>query len=309
LVTWLPVGDADMKPYFEPNKNRKGDVEYPFYIADIITEEEGYEVTPHWHYHMELLYLAYGTAQLQSGAETIIWSAGSLILIHPCEVHAIRVAPGQHTKHYVIGFNPDLLAPMPNLALQLRYVTAQSNGIMTGGKLVKMEAKDQIWLNSFIERLKQEYEQHEPGFELTVSAQLFELIAWLIRHPQPNSLSAASLNNHHADNWQMLRPALDQIERNANQQISAASAAQLCSLSYSHFAKRFKQVTQISFTQYLTHARIRKAEHLLLNTELSMTQIALEIGFQDTSYFIKQFRLLKGLSPKQYRIKQWAVKE
>jgi len=58
---------------------------------------------------------------------------------------------------------------------------------------------------------------------------------------------------------------------------------------------------QTSFSHYLLFLRIRKAEQQLLDSSKSMTQIALECGFNSPSYFIKQFKRLKGLSPMQYR--------
>lgn len=90
------------------------------------------------------------------------------------------------------------------------------------------------------------------------------------------------------------------IDNHFNENITSASAADMCYLSYSHFAKLFKDVMHTTFIQYLNYFRVHKAESLLLDFETSITDIALGTGFNDASYFIKQFKYYKGVSPKQY---------
>jgi AraC-like DNA-binding protein len=58
-----------------------------------------------------------------------------------------------------------------------------------------------------------------------------------------------------------------------------------------------------TFTNYLNYIRITEAEKLLLTTDKSMTEIALEVGFSSSSYFIQQFRQYKDISPFQFRKK------
>ena len=58
-----------------------------------------------------------------------------------------------------------------------------------------------------------------------------------------------------------------------------------------------------TFTEYLNYVRITEAEKLLLSTEMNITEVAAETGFSDSSYFIKQFRHFKNVSPKQFKKK------
>lgn len=77
--------------------------------------------------------------------------------------------------------------------------------------------------------------------------------------------------------------------------------ARLSRMSHSHFAACFKRMMHVPFSSYLQFVRVRKAERLLLDPALSITQIALETGFNDSSYFIKHFRRIRGMTPLQYR--------
>ena len=83
--------------------------------------------------------------------------------------------------------------------------------------------------------------------------------------------------------------------------ITAKDMASLCAVSYSYFSRFFKRAMQKTFREYVNVVRISEAEKLLLNTNLNITEIALEVGFSSSSYFIEQFKQIKSISPKRFR--------
>ena len=68
-----------------------------------------------------------------------------------------------------------------------------------------------------------------------------------------------------------------------------------------HFTRLFKQFANTSFYKYLNQKRIEQAERLLINPQLSITEVSLASGFSSLSAFIRMFRLLKGCTPTEYR--------
>lgn len=72
-------------------------------------------------------------------------------------------------------------------------------------------------------------------------------------------------------------------------------------LSKYYFSRLFQQTTYLSPIEYLTKVRINKAIELLRNKELTIEQIALEVGYDNGNYFNKVFRKSTGLSPGKYR--------
>ncbi len=72
-------------------------------------------------------------------------------------------------------------------------------------------------------------------------------------------------------------------------------------ISQSHFSTIFAQETGLTFTQYLTALRIGKAKELLEATELRSSQIALEVGYNDSHYFSYLFKKTVGMTPGEYR--------
>jgi two-component system response regulator YesN len=65
----------------------------------------------------------------------------------------------------------------------------------------------------------------------------------------------------------------------------------------------FKKATGQSFTAYLNHCRIERAQALLVMTDKSVSDISQEMGFCDQSYFGTVFRKLVGMTPAGYRAK------
>ena len=72
-------------------------------------------------------------------------------------------------------------------------------------------------------------------------------------------------------------------------------------LNPKYFTKIFTQMTGKPPIQYLNSYRIEMACNMLLTTDLSITDICLNCGFNDLSYFIKTFKKEKNISPKKFR--------
>lgn len=80
----------------------------------------------------------------------------------------------------------------------------------------------------------------------------------------------------------------------------AALAAEV-GLSLYHFLRVFKGVTGVTPHQWLLRTRVRRAAHLLATTRTPITEIALDVGFDDLSNFIRTFHAEVGVSPRRYR--------
>ncbi len=98
------------------------------------------------------------------------------------------------------------------------------------------------------------------------------------------SRARAYLSQHYADPNLMLQDVAGEVH-----------------LSQSHFSTVFAQETGLTFTQYLTALRIGKAKELLEATEMRSSQIALEVGYNDSHYFSYLFKKTTGMTPSDYR--------
>jgi len=72
-------------------------------------------------------------------------------------------------------------------------------------------------------------------------------------------------------------------------------------MSRSNLMRVFRKATGQTPIEYLLRLRIQKAMELLRNSSLSITEIALEVGFNDSNYFTRQFRRVLGETPRSFR--------
>jgi AraC-like DNA-binding protein len=75
-------------------------------------------------------------------------------------------------------------------------------------------------------------------------------------------------------------------------------------LSIHHFARGFKQSAGMTPHYYLTQKRVERAQDMLANSELSLSEIAYAVGFSDQSHLTRHFRQMLGVTPRQFRWSQ-----
>ena len=97
-----------------------------------------------------------------------------------------------------------------------------------------------------------------------------------------------------------LRRVQDHIAANLGQKITNEALAQVAKLSPSHFARAFKDSQGVAPHRYILECRVKRTQELLA-TELSLSEIAVEVGFSDQSHLTRWFRELVGVTPGNYR--------
>ena len=91
------------------------------------------------------------------------------------------------------------------------------------------------------------------------------------------------------------------IEENYMEEISLGQLAELVDMNASYLSSVFKKETGMTYSEYLILCRVKQASRLLVETNLSIGEIAHQSGYQDARYFSKQFSKQVGLKPSEYR--------
>ncbi|HYY57714.1 MAG TPA: helix-turn-helix domain-containing protein [Pyrinomonadaceae bacterium] len=141
----------------------------------------------------------------------------------------------------------------------------------------------------------------EPGLEMVVAALLEQLVIHLLRHHS---------NVRRSDELEMsrvglvdrrIRRAVELMHAHLDRELPLEEIAGAAYLSPFHFARLFKKLMGASPHAYLATLRVERAQTLLAETDLSISDISARVGYSSPSHFAKAFRQAKGLTPRAFR--------
>ena len=110
---------------------------------------------------------------------------------------------------------------------------------------------------------------------------------------------SAEDHGHH----QLTNRVADAIEKRLHQPLRIATLARDCGMSERTLRRKWKNSSGSSLTNEINHRRIVRASHLLLLPDISIAEVGYQVGLESPAQFSRMFRVLKGLTPKEYRRK------
>ncbi len=167
-----------------------------------------------------------------------------------------------------------------------------------GGRL-RLNGKEMAQITGLVDRLEGELKAREPGFGFMATAAFMQIIGLLSRYygRSPSSDGRALLR---------IGEALSHLERNIHCAVNLEELASIAQMSRRSFLRVFQSATGTSPLAWQIDQRISRACALLRHTDKRVTEIAFEMGFNDSNYFTRQFRKVTGFSPRDYRMRQGA---
>ncbi|NSW91842.1 MAG: helix-turn-helix transcriptional regulator [Firmicutes bacterium] len=249
----------------------------------------------HWHEQLELLFFVDGKASVECNENFIEAGKEDLIVINSNELH-YGESLSDYLSYFCIIMDISLLQSSFFDACEAKYITPISQNLI----LFKNIIRNDINIINCVNNLIKEYNEKCIGFELAVKSCIYRLLVLLLRNHVDRILTPREYNSR-IKNIEKLSTAIHYIEQNYNQEISIKQLSEMINLSTYHFCHVFKKTTGKTPIQYINCLRINKAEGLLKNTNMSVTEIALEIGFSDANYFSRLFKKYKKVSPSTIR--------
>jgi transcriptional regulator of acetoin/glycerol metabolism/AraC-like DNA-binding protein len=101
-----------------------------------------------------------------------------------------------------------------------------------------------------------------------------------------------------------MRRVREYVEVHLNESIDLGMLARVAGLSMHHFARQFKQSAGVTPHHYLTQKRVERAQEMLVQSNLSLAEIAYAAGFSDQSHLARHFRYMLGTTPREFRQSQ-----
>lgn len=149
-------------------------------------------------------------------------------------------------------------------------------------------------VEQLIAEMENECVKKEAGYEAALRARLTELIVYLSRtYTVTESTEAGALLR--------MGNVISALENDFSKDWKLEELLNIAHMSRSNLMRVFRKATGQAPIEYLVRLRIQKAMALLRNTDLSVTEVALEAGFNDSNYFTRQFGRALNQTPSAYR--------
>ncbi len=268
-------------------------------LINVTERDEAYFNSPfHHHPEIELVYIKEGFGKRIIGNTVEDFEEGEVLLI------------GSHTPHIWMS---DKSFYLSGNTKRCKAIVLYFNPDIFSDSFYQME--DSFYLNQLLKRSKN-------GIKITGDARK-DIINRLEKMPGIKNLdklicllyilNIISITNdmqliskqeiiHPADSGR-LNSLLEYINVNHNNKITLNEMAKISNLTPESFCRYFKQKTGKKFNDFLQRTRINFACQSLLNTDMTIAEIAYKNGFKTTPGFNKSFKKVKGSSPSEYRKK------
>ncbi len=262
-------------------------------------EKEVFPVKPHWHYFAEFIYMLDGRAEMRCGDRTFILNKGEMIIFHPSAVHSIYPADSALPVYAVLKFDINRFNLTPAYAPTLRSIFqyAEKTGMKILFDHISAEKADcgRLWSACL-----SEFADYKYGRDLVLQSNVYVLLMNIVRLWLADGMTIDSRLIPKAEDY-AIENITEYIDMFLSDNLCITDIAEKCGLSYSCFAKKFREQYGMSCKQYIERMRLYKVEEFLLFTDFDLNYISQETGFSDCSHLIKSFKKYKGVTPRKFR--------
>ena len=264
-----------------------------FSFSRMIGDKE-YAVDEHWHDCFEIILVEAGRFKVVLEGTEHILTEGDIVIIPPRILHSTEAMDG-YREICVFGYVENLIYS-PDLSLiNMKYLAPFRYGAGVKYLVLKSDSGKTEGLCRLLIDAMRSYEQDGFERELRIRSKILEI------HAQVCSLYL--LENTHAymqDGY--LAEAQLYIEKHIGEDISPYDIADAIHLSYSHLCRLIRNAYGCTLSVLILRMKLNYAERLMTDdTSISITEIALQSGFNSASYFTRCFRRMKGISPQKFR--------
>lgn len=146
-----------------------------------------------------------------------------------------------------------------------------------------------------------EYILSKKASRITVEAKIYEIISYLATYLKENRLDGEISQAINETDLQALEELTYYMDEHYNFNITLQTLSIIACMSESKMKKLFKMVYNMSITEYIQRKRISVAEHMLIQTDLTIAEISRIVGYSNPSRLIELFKRYYGFTPSKYR--------
>ena len=233
-----------------------------------------------------------------SGDRTII-TPNAIFTQHPGNVgtlppylyHRTVPASDEVYENILVKFSPLFVKPLTDQFGE--QILDQIYERVTNSFPAHMQAS----IQSYFVNLLEEYNRKSPYRDFRLQCILCELLLAILEYRLPEE----NTSSHETPLTLPIMEAVYYMETHYAEALTIEKVAGISNYSVAYFSRLFQKQLGKSYSEYLSHIRIKNVSRLLLNTDKSITEIAIETGYQYPGNLSAAFRQKTGLSPQQFR--------
>ncbi|MEZ3507923.1 MAG: AraC family transcriptional regulator [Lachnospiraceae bacterium] len=286
-----------------------GTESFPCAVYRTRSAKKGTLVKHHWHNEVEILYFSGGNFRLEINMEQFLISSECLYFINPGELHSIIMETAGSYEDAVL-FSPDILSFDSYDAAQIHLIQPIRKGRMLFPRCItpdhlafqSIQGAFSDIQHSFGRIFQQETLADTSAVTDDLTSQLYiksSLLAILATLSQYRLFTMTETN--YDKRVEDIKTALTYIKDHYTDKIYIADLARQVSLNEQYFCRFFKKAIGRTPMEYINEYRIKQTRQLLEETDLPVTEVCLECGYNNLGNFLREFRKQTGTTPLQYR--------
>lgn len=283
--------NSEIVPYTIPN--------IPMYVKEErMSDYPTMTAMIHWHDDIEFIHVISGRMMYMVSDRLIEINEGDIIFVNTQQPHGHR-----HIENEECVFNavliPTEVLKYPDTLIK-KYVDSLFYDSKFASFVFRKGDRGHAKLAQTIDDMVEKTEKRADAFEFDMIAGGFKLMAEIIKR-----LNCKGAEKIGVSPWaDTLHKMIAYIRSNYKDAIRLDEIAQAGNISRSQCCKIFKEIINRSPNDYLIEYRVNKSIEMLIKTDMKMTDIAYECGFNGSSYFAETFKKITGVSPREYRNKE-----
>jgi AraC-like DNA-binding protein len=281
---------------------------YPVDVRFLILDRR-HDVPMHRPDHLEVVIFESGELGYEVEDRTCTVRTNDIIVVGDRIRHRCLPlgAMQREARSVVLSFSPKLIHSGASLCDDAQYLMPFTLLDSSVPNVIPAAAGLSREMFDFIERIRGELPAETERARLAIKTYLKMILLSLVNHYTDLDSTREVLLDRQSS-VRRLAPLLDHIEQHYSEPIRVHDAAKLCAMSDCCFMQLFKEVTSQSFVAYLNQFRVKRAQGLLTSTDRPISDISLETGFCNQSYFGVIFRRITRMTPLEYRLERRKAK-
>lgn len=253
----------------------------------------------HWHDQvMEIIYIMKGKMQLFIGGCSYIGEEGDIFFIEEGQIHGAYLLEKEGVpEYYAVLINKSILLTAESMHIVHEPLL---NGKLSFPPFLQFGDENYSYFTEVILNIATELNTKKSGYELVIKSYLYQLVVTLTR-AYGCVATESPTKRVNRRKMEELRDVMMFVEEHYGEQFNLNDISRIARMSPYHFCRTFKKITGQTFIEYVNLCRIRKGEEMIMNSSLSITQIAHRVGFNNINYFNRVFKKYRLCSPSQLR--------